>query len=56
MAGKVNPIQSYQEATNQLLQINSQRKNNLAEAKMQENLERAKTNTLAQAAQLLKKI
>ena len=53
MAGKVNPIQSYQEATNQLLQINSQRKNNLAEAKMQENLERAKTNTLAQAAQFV---
>lgn len=54
MAGKVNnPIQSYQEATNQLLAINEQRKSNTAQAKMEETLIAAQNNTLAQAAEFV---
>lgn len=54
MAGKVNnPTQSYQEATNQLLAINQQRKGNLAQAKMEETLAQAQNNALAQASEFV---
>ena len=53
MAGKVNPMQGYQEATNQLLAINEQRKSNNAQAKMEETLQAAQNNTLAQASEFV---
>ena len=53
MAGKVNPMQGYQEATNQLLAINEQRKSNNAQAKMEEALQTAQNNTLAQASEFV---
>lgn len=53
MAGKVNPLQSYQEATNQLLAINEQRKSSIAQAKMEETLQAAQNNTLAQASEFV---
>ncbi len=49
MAGK-NPMQSYQEATNQLLNINAQRKSRLEEEKMAENITATQNNTLLQAS------
>ena len=51
--GRANPLQSYQEATNQLLSINAERKGNLAEAKSAEMIEAARNNTLAQAAEFV---
>ena len=53
MAGKGNPMQGYQEATNQLLAINEQRKRNNAQAKMEETLQAAQNNTLAQASEFV---
>lgn len=53
MAGKGNPMQGYQEATNQLLAINEQRKSNNAQAKMEETLQAAQNNTLAQASEFV---
>lgn len=53
MAGKGNPMQGYQEATNQLLAINEQRKSNNAQAKMEEALQTAQNNTLAQASEFV---
>ena len=53
MAGNKNILQGYQEATNQLLAINQQRRGNINEAKNQELLEMAQNNTLAQAAQFV---
>lgn len=53
MAGQVNSMQSYQDAANQLLQINAQRKSNLAEAKAEDAIEATRNGTLAQAAEFI---
>ena len=50
MAGKNNTVSGYQEATNQLLAIKAQRKENIAKAKMEELITESQNNTLAQAA------
>lgn len=53
MAGKTNPIKDYQDAANQLLAINEQRKSNNAKAKMEETIQAAQNNTLAQASEFV---
>ena len=53
MAGKINPIKDYQDAANQLLAINEQQKSNNAQAKMEETIQAAQNNTLAQASEFV---
>lgn len=46
-------MKNYQEATNQLLAINAQRKSNLSEAKASEMINEAQNNTLSQASGII---